>query len=122
MKLCLIADESPVVRRVVTHMMEQHGFITIETGSGRDAIRAFQKEHPRLVFVDWQLKDVSCFDVIRVVRELAPANSATVIFLTTENDRALWAKAKASGADLQMLKPFTALELREALAFEMPAA
>lgn len=122
MKLCMIADGSPVVRRVVTHLMEQHGFMTIETASGQQALEIFERERPQLVFIDWQLQDVSAFDVIRALREIAPATSASVIFLTTENDPAIWSKAAASGADMQLLKPFTALELREALAFKMPAA
>jgi two-component system chemotaxis response regulator CheY len=122
MKLCLIADESPVVRRVVTHLMEQYGFLSIEAASARQALTIFQQEQPQLVFVDWQLKDVSAFDTIRAMREIQPGNAAMIVFLTTESDPAVWAKAAASGADLQLLKPFTSLELRETLAFEMPAA
>lgn len=122
MKNCLVADPSEVVRRVISHLMAPHGFLTLEASSGKEALEAFRKEAPAMVFVDWKLPDIDALDVIRVMREDTAPDRTQIVFLTSVNDPAVWSKALASGADAQLIKPFTELELRGLLAFDLSAA
>ena len=108
----MLVDDDPLVRRLLSLTLPDEGFEIVES-DGSDAVELARREQPDLVFLDWRLPGVRGEDVLR---ELKSAGSTPpVIVLTAEQaPRERWT-ALELGADPFLTKPFSPLELIEAV-------
>jgi DNA-binding response OmpR family regulator len=108
----MLVDDDPSVRRLLALTLPVAGFEIVES-DGSDAVELARREQPDLVFLDWRLPDARGEDVLR---ELKSARSTPpVIVLTAEQAPRERQTALALGADLFLTKPFSPLELIEAV-------
>jgi len=106
MKSCLVVDDSRVVRKVASRIVEDLGFAVVEAADGEIALAECEKAMPMAILLDWNMPNMSGIDFLRSLRSMPNGKSPKVIFCTTENDMEFIQKALAAGADEYIMKPF----------------
>lgn len=117
MKRYMIADNSDIVRKVVSRILTTDGTIVHEAKSGNEAVEQCSFEMPDVIIISTTLGDIAADHVIGEIRELAKAEQKkpTILICLMEMNIAEIMKGKRAGADGYILKPFTRPVLLEAL-------
>jgi two-component system, chemotaxis family, chemotaxis protein CheY len=105
----LIADDSRVMRQIVTRTLRQAGFgdhELIEAADGRQLYDRYMEEKPDLVISDWNMPNMTGVEVLRALR--ADGHAVPFGFVTSECTAEMQAAATAAGALFFISKPFTA--------------
>src|SRR5579862_2355423 len=79
----LVVDDEPNIRELVQVALQFHGCSVTTAGTGKDALRQVDTDHPDLVVLDVMLPDLDGFEVVRRLR--AAGNEVPVIFLTARD-------------------------------------
>jgi two-component system chemotaxis response regulator CheY len=106
MKRCLIVDDSRVIRRVASKIIEDLGFDADEAENGRKALNALTIRMPDVALVDWEMPEMNGLEFVQALRKAPGGNKVAVVFCTTENDIAHIRQALDAGADEYIMKPF----------------
>ena len=106
MKQFLVVDDSPVIRKIATRMLEGMQFHTAEAEDGRLGLEACSFLMPDCILLDSNMPNVDGYTFLRELRRMPGGTKPKVIFCTTENDLGQIAKAMHAGADEFMMKPF----------------
>jgi two-component system chemotaxis response regulator CheY len=112
----LIADDSRVMRQIVTRTLRQAGFEghdLVEAADGRQALDMTVAENPDLVISDWNMPEMTGVEVLRKLR--ASGNEVKFGFVTSECTPEMQQQAEAAGASFFIIKPFTAERFDEVL-------
>lgn len=105
----LIADDSRVMRQIVTRTLRQAGFDgheLVEAADGKEALTKATAEQPDLVISDWNMPEMTGVEVLRSLR--ASGNDVKFGFVTSECTPEMQQQAEAAGALFFIIKPFTA--------------
>jgi two-component system chemotaxis response regulator CheY len=105
----LIADDSRVMRQIVTRTLRQAGFDghdLVEAADGKQALEMTEAEKPDLVISDWNMPELTGVEVLRKLR--ATGNEVKFGFVTSECTPEMQQQAEAEGAAFFIIKPFTA--------------
>jgi diguanylate cyclase (GGDEF)-like protein len=106
----VVADDSPVYRRLVETTLAQEQYNLIFAKNGREAVGLLAEHHPAVLITDWEMPDMTGIDLCREVRH--EQNSYTYIILLTSNtEKGQIIEGLASGADDYLTKPFHPGEL-----------
>ena len=107
MKLCLVVDDSSVVRKVARRILEDLEFKVIEAEDGRKAMESCHATMPDLILLDGQMPEMDGVEFLAELRkETKGGVTPKVVFCATENDVAHIARAMRAGADDYLMKPF----------------
>jgi len=112
----LIADDSRVMRQIVTRTLRQAGFDghdLVEASDGREAYEAATAQRVDLVLSDWNMPELTGVEVLRRLR--AAGVQVPFGFVTSEGTPEMRRAAEAAGALFLITKPFTADAFRDAL-------
>ncbi len=113
MPLCLIVDDSKVVRTLARRMIEPMGFAIQEAEHGADALEKCKQAIPNFILLDWNMPVMDGLEFLKHFRAL-PNNEVTkVIFCTTETDLSHIMKAMEFGANEYIMKPFDEAILKD---------
>ena len=106
MKQVLVVDDSTVIRKVATRILEGMRFQTSEAEDGRKALSACSFLMPDAILLDLNMPVMDGFEFLRELRKMPGGSRPKVVFCTTENDVAHIARAMHAGADEYIMKPF----------------
>ena len=112
----LIADDSRVMRQIVTRTLRQAGFgdhDLVEAADGRQALDMATAEKPDLVISDWNMPEMTGVEVLRKLR--ASGVEVPFGFVTSEGTPEMRKQAEDAGALFLITKPFTAESFRDVL-------
>lgn len=112
----LIADDSRVMRQIVTRTLRQAGFgdhDVVEATNGKEAYDRFLAEHPDLVVSDWNMPEMTGVELLRALR--SAGHKVPFGFVTSECTSEMQNAAQAAGALFFIIKPFTSDGFRDAL-------
>lgn len=112
---CLVVDDSPTVRAVLSRLMRQLGFTTREAADGAIALDSCRERMPEIVLLDWNMPVMNGIECVRALRKLSGGDRPKVIFCTTMNEIADIEAALEAGADEYIMKPFDIELLRTKL-------
>ncbi len=118
----VVADDSPVMRRIVTGVLEGAGFDVVQAEDGMEAVQQVFRTMPDVVVLDVQMPRVSGYVAARVLKDDWQTADVPVLFLTSLNaasDRYWGARA---GGERFLTKDFEAPELVDAVTSAMAAA
>lgn len=105
-KVCLIVDDSRVIRVVARTIIQSLGFVTEEAGDGQSALILCGTRMPDAVFLDWNMPVMNGIQFLRALRAMPGGGNPVVILCTTENDPEHIVEALAAGANEYVMKPF----------------
>ena len=106
----VVADDSPIYRKLVENVLNQDGYNVLFASNGREAFEMLVEHQPRLVVTDWEMPDTSGIELCRKIRE-EPDCYTYIILLTSNTDKDQVVEGLAAGADDYLTKPFHAGEL-----------
>jgi two-component system chemotaxis response regulator CheY len=106
MKTCLVVDDSSVIRKIASRILEEMNFKIIEAEDGAQALEACKRALPDAVLLDWNMPVMDGFEFMVQLRQLPGGDVPKVVFCTTENGIDHISKALHAGANEYIMKPF----------------
>ena len=111
----LIADDDTSLRGLLRATFSATPIALIEAENGTEALQLFRAYHPRILVLDVLMPGLSGLEVLRLVRSDATLPRPYVILLTARTGEAEVAAGLAAGADAYMTKPFSPVQLLNAV-------
>lgn len=108
-KRILIVDDEASIRDLCARVLSRAGFAVATADNGTEGLKKLQEETYDLVISDIRMPDISGLDVLEHAKEHYP--SISVVLITGFGTPQAMARAKASGADKILTKPFNPIEL-----------
>jgi two-component system chemotaxis response regulator CheY len=105
-RICLVVDDSRVVRKVARRILESRGFSVEEAEDGQVALDACRRHLPGCVLLDWNMPVMNGIDFLKALRREFGPDNPPVLFCTTENDISYIEQAIEHGAQEFIMKPF----------------
>jgi CheY-like chemotaxis protein len=102
----LIAEDDPVVRLAVRHLLEAEGYICAEAEDGREALEIAQQCPPGLVLLDLMMPGLDGFSAAEQLRALPQTRAVPIHCLTALDFPAARRAAVRSGCEVFLTKPF----------------
>ncbi len=104
----LVIDDSRVMRRIVSKILHDVGFSTVEAEDGRQALDQLEA-HPdvELCCIDWNMPVMNGLEFVTEVRAREEWRDVTLMMVTTEGEQHQLVRALAAGAHEYVIKPFT---------------
>ena len=108
----LIADDDPLIRRMVAETLRAADFVVFEAGNGREAIDAIEEHRPQLIITDWLMPQMDGLELTRALRRMQDdIGWVYIVMLTALGDTERLVEAFEVGADDYLVKPFHPAEL-----------
>lgn len=104
--LCLIIDDSRIIRKVARRIVEGLGFDVAEAADGVEGLSQCLRTMPDLVLVDWRMPTMDGLDFLSRLKTISGPRQPKVLFCSMETDPRRIAEALAAGADDYVMKPF----------------
>ena len=104
--MCLIVDDSRIIRKVARRIVEGLGFDVVEAADGVEGLNQCLRSMPDLVLLDWRMPTMDGMDFLSRLRAISAERMPKVLFCSMETDPRLIAQALAAGADDYVMKPF----------------
>ena len=105
-RVCLVVDDSRVVRKVARRILESRGFAVTEAGDGKQALDACHASLPDCVLLDWNMPVMNGLEFLQQLRAEYGPDNPTVVFCTTETEMSAIELAISNGAQEYIMKPF----------------
>jgi two-component system chemotaxis response regulator CheY len=106
MRTCLVVDDSRVVRKVASRIVEALDFEPIEAGDGLEALSICRAAMPDAVLIDRGMPVMDGVEFTRLLRLEPGGGAPVVVFCTAETEPDRIAEALDAGADEYVMKPF----------------
>lgn len=104
----LVIDDSRTMRRIVSGVLKNVGFETLEAGDGQEALEVMESESDiTLCCIDWNMPVMDGLTYVKEVRARAEWRDVTLMMITTESEHGQIVRALAAGAHEYLIKPFT---------------
>ncbi len=102
----LLADDSVTIRRVIELTFADESVRVTSVSTGREAIAAIEAQPPDIILADAGMPDVSGYDLAALVKGRADLRHIPVILLAGAFEPLDEARARKSGSDGVLVKPF----------------
>ena len=116
MPVCLVVDDSRVIRKVARRILEDLGFIVDEAEDGIEGLERCKAIMPDAVLVDSAMPNLDGIGFMKALKRESPQQMPKMVFCTTENEESHIVSARAAGASEILLKPFDKETLEAQLA------
>jgi DNA-binding response OmpR family regulator len=103
----LVADGSPVVRRLVATRLAADGFAVGQAADGEEALELMLRERPDVLVVAKLMSKIDSFALVRLLRADERTRTARVVMLSNYHADRVRAAALGVGVDAFMTKPFS---------------
>lgn len=105
-KLCLIADDSRMIRTAARTILHDLQFRTAEAENGREALSRCLQQTPDAILLDQNMPYMDGMSFLRALQEGGLAQRSKIIFCSNDRNPAQIASAMHAGAHEYLIKPF----------------
>jgi two-component system chemotaxis response regulator CheY len=102
----LTVDDSASIRQAIKIALSSAGYKVDEAGNGAEGLAKAEAGGFDLIITDLNMPVMDGLTMIQELRQRGNVVGVPIVFLTTESDDGLKAKAKAAGATGWLTKPF----------------
>ena len=121
-KTVLIVEDNELNMKLFSDLLEAHGYATLKTGNGIEAIELARAHHPKLIIMDIQLPEVSGLDVTRWLKEDEDLRSIPVIAVTAFAMKGDEERIREGGCEAYLSKPISVAKFLETVRTYLNAA
>jgi two-component system chemotaxis response regulator CheY len=114
--LCLIVDDSRVIRRMAADILKGLGLRTAEAENGLKGVEFCRTTVPDIVLLDWNMPEMDGITCLRALRAMNLNPRPVVVMCTTESGLSKIQEALNAGADEYIMKPYDQEVLLDKLA------
>ena len=82
MKICLVVDDSSVIRKVARRILEGLEFQIVEAEDGEQALGVCQRQLPDAVLLDWNMPKMDGYETARKIRAMPEGREVKLVALT----------------------------------------
>ena len=110
----LVVDDFSTMRRIVKNILKQIGYSDIEEAEdGNIALARLRQGGFGLVVSDWNMPNMTGLDLLKAIRADNVLNNMPVLMVTAEAKKENVVDAIQAGVNNYVVKPFTAVALKE---------
>ncbi len=102
----LVVDDSPAQRHYVADCLARQGFRISTAENGRIALDKALVEEPDLVVSDYEMPEMTGFELVHALRSNPKTRNTPVVMLTARDSKRDMAQMRAAGASAYLVKPF----------------
>ena len=106
----LVADDDPVLQRLLLHTLKMEGYDVVTARDGNEALEAVTRDRPDLVILDVMMPGHNGFELCQMLRQRPDTVTLPVIMLSGLSDVQEKVNGLRAGADEYLTKP---IDLRE---------
>ena len=111
----MVVDDSKTIRRTAETLLQREGFNVITAEDGFEALAKIANQKPDLIFVDIMMPRLDGYQTCALIKNNADFKSTPVIMLSSKDGLFDKAKGRIVGSDQYVTKPFSKVELLEAV-------
>ena len=106
-KKVLIVEDNELNMKLFNDLLEAHGYFTLQTKDGVEALRMARQHRPDLILMDIQLPEVSGLEVTKWLKEDDELKSIPVIAVTAFAMKGDEEKIREGGCEAYIAKPIS---------------
>ena len=115
----LVADDNRENLLLLKSLLEEVGFVVLEAENGQEALAAFKKESPDLIWMDMRMPVMDGYEAVRQIRQCTGGDTVPIIAITASAFSEQRHEILAAGCDDMVIKPFQAHEIFETMARQL---
>ena len=110
----LVVDDYSTMRRIVKNLLHDLGYANVaEADDGKTALPLLENGSFDFLITDWNMPGMPGLDLLKAVRANDKLKKLPVLMLTAEAKREQIVEAAQAGVSGYVIKPFTAVTLKE---------
>lgn len=106
-KTVLIVEDNELNMKLFRDLLEAHGFNTLETKNGEEALKLARDHHPDLIIMDIQLPEVSGLEVTKWIKSDSDIQSIPIVAVTAFAMKGDEEKIREGGCEAYIAKPIS---------------
>lgn len=106
-KTVLIVEDNELNMKLFHDLLDAHGYRTVETRNGMEALDLARKHRPDLILMDIQLPEVSGLEVTKWLKEDDELRSIPVVAVTAFAMKGDEERIRAGGCEAYISKPIS---------------
>lgn len=111
----MVVDDSKTIRRTAETLLQREGFNVITAEDGFEALAKIAGQKPDLIFVDIIMPRLDGYQTCALIKNSPQFKTTPVIMLSSKDGLFDKAKGRIVGSDQYVTKPFSKVELLEAV-------
>jgi len=115
MKSILVIDDNQGIRENTAEILELAGYKTFTAENGKKGIELAIAQKPELIVCDIMMPELDGYGVLHLLKKNTDTENIPFVFLTAKTERSDFRKGMEMGADDYITKPFTEIELLNAV-------
>ena len=101
----LIVEDNPLSQKLFNDLLQAHGYVTLTTASGREAVDLAHSAAPDLILLDVQLPELSGIEVTRRLKADPSTRDIPIVVVTASSVPLVRREILDSGCDGFIEKP-----------------
>ncbi|MCG5237312.1 MULTISPECIES: response regulator [Xanthobacter] len=106
-KTVMIVEDNELNMKLFHDLLEAHGYRTVETRSGVEAVELARAHRPDLIIMDIQLPEISGLDVTRKLKADPELRAIPVVAVTAFAMKGDEERIRAGGCEAYLSKPIS---------------
>jgi len=115
-KRILIVEDNDLNMKLFHDLLEAHGYYTLQTKDGMEALRLARQHRPDLILMDIQLPEVSGLEVTKWIKEDEELRSIPIIAVTAFAMKGDEEKIREGGCEAYIAKPISVVNFLKTVA------
>jgi two-component system cell cycle response regulator DivK len=115
MKTVLIVEDNELNMKLFNDLLEAHGYATLKTADGIEAIELARAHHPDLILMDIQLPEVSGLEVTKWLKEDDDLKAIPVVAVTAFAMKGDEEKIRQGGCEAYISKHISVMHFLETI-------
>ncbi len=106
-KVVLIVEDNALNMKLFNDLLEAHGYETLQTGDGLEALSMARRYRPDLILMDIQLPQISGLEVTKWLKEDDELKSTPVVAITAFAMKGDEEQIREGGCEAYLAKPIS---------------
>jgi DNA-binding response OmpR family regulator len=115
MRTALIVEDEPEANKLLSMLVQLHGYATESAFTGSEALEKVRIRVPDVVFLDLMLPDLDGYEVCRALKSSGTTSQVPIVIVTARIAAENRIESFHAGADDYVPKPYTPDQIFEAL-------
>jgi len=112
-KTVLIVEDNELNMKLFNDLLEAHGYVTVQTRNGMEAIELARLHRPDLILMDIQLPEVSGLQVTQWIKSDEELKYIPIIAITAFAMKGDEEKIRQGGCEAYLSKPISVVKFLE---------
>jgi len=118
----MVVDDSKTIRRTAETLLQREGFSVVTAEDGFEALAKIAALKPDIIFVDIMMPRLDGYQTCALIKNNPEFKNTPVIMLSSKDGLFDKAKGRIVGSDQYVTKPFSKVEILEAVQSYIPTS